>query len=90
MFLAWYVVIIHLVVRAVMLEYCGEFQRQNISKRSEKQYFKWEGIQIFLIYLLPYFAFFANGLFPFLVLSFLSIFVAILRSIEHINPKIIN
>jgi hypothetical protein len=90
MIVAWYVVVIHFITRAVMLEFSNLSSRESIANRDEKDYFKWEGMQINIVYLFPYLAFFTMGLFPFVVTMGLCIFVAILRSIEHIDKNIIN
>jgi hypothetical protein len=89
MIIAWYVVVIHFITRAFILEVSKPWERHKLVVRTEKDYFKWEGVQIHTIYLLPYLAFFTCGFTPFVITSILCIFVSILRSIEHINPKII-
>lgn len=84
------VLIVHFLVRAVMLEFSTPAKRAERNARSEMRYLDWEQKQIFAVYLFPLLTLFVAGFIPFVIVYCLIIFVAILRSIEHIDKNIIN
>jgi hypothetical protein len=87
--LFFYVTIIHFLVRGVLVELSSAGEKYH--DKNELDYYLWEQPTIFFVYTLPYFSLLWVGLvdLPFLVLGGLAIFVSILRSIEHVNNKII-
>lgn len=87
--LFFYVTIIHFLVRGILVELSSAGEKYH--DKNEFDYYLWEQPTIFFVYILPYFSLLWVGLvdLPFLILGGLVIFVSILRSIEHVNNKII-
>jgi hypothetical protein len=85
--LFFYATIIHFLVRGILVELSSAGEKYQ--SKNEFDYYLWEQPTIFFVYTLPYFSLLWVGLVDLPFLGGLAIFVSILRSIEHVNNKII-
>lgn len=81
----WYVVLIHFIMRSIIIEFADFDKLVALFYRTEMKYLKWESRGVLTLYLMPWLCFFILGKVMFWIMFVLCIFVAAIRSYEHIE-----